>query len=253
MRRARRPTQTFFQIKIRGTEDALPDASQLAAFVDAYNRLYTILRIATDPNYDVEVLKHGYRLRNRDKLRVRSFKMASPFQAEFLLVAFPEVITAIKWLAPICIDIYKTKRDGPKVQAETAKIQAEAYKTLAEGRKADAEARKADAETEQILQNLALVPVEKQHLNNSLIASNNSANLPLESAKKVTEEISQTLSLDKMPGNLEEILTESLPPQARLPLSRALTDMIKSSFVIVYVEVGATRIADGDDTQKSKE
>ena len=43
MRRAKRPLQTFFQIIIRGTEDALPDARQLAAFVGAYSRLYTIL------------------------------------------------------------------------------------------------------------------------------------------------------------------------------------------------------------------
>ena len=42
MRRASRPLQTFFQISIRGIQNALPDASQQAAFVDAYNRLYTI-------------------------------------------------------------------------------------------------------------------------------------------------------------------------------------------------------------------
>ena len=45
------------------------------------------------------------------------------------------------------------------------------------------------------------------------------------------------------------MLMKVLPPQARLTLSRVLTDMTKSKFVIVKVEVAATQIADGDTHQ----
>ena len=253
MRRATQPNQTYFQIDIRGTEITRPNASQLAAFVEAYDRLYIILRIATDPNYEARILlNRGYRLRQQDKLRVRSFGMASPFHASFLLLAVPGAVATLRWLAPICLDIYKTKRDDPKVRAETTKLQAEAYKALAEGRKADADARKSGAETEQILHDLNSARLEEQRLDNSLLVTTNEAALSLEHAKEVAEEINASLSPDKMPGNLEELLMERLPPQARLPLSRALSEMRKSSFVIVQVEVEGTQIADGDDTRQSK-
>ena len=141
MRRAKQPLRTFFQINLRGTENAFPDASQLAAFVEAYNRLYVVLRIATDPNYDVETLSNrGYRLRQRDKLRVRSFRMSSPFHAEYVILATSGAVAAIRWLAPLGLKVYETVRDNPKIKAETAKLEAEADKARAEARKADAEA-----------------------------------------------------------------------------------------------------------------
>jgi len=254
MRRAKRPLQTFFQINIRGTEDALPDASQLAAFVEAYNRLYIILRIATDPSYDAESLvNRGYRLRQRDKLRVRSFRMSSPFQVSFLVLAVPGGVAAIRWLVSVSMDVYKTRRDTPKIQAETAKLQAEAYKALAEGRKADAEAQKLGAETEKLLQDLSPTRLEEQGLVSVRALTPPDPELSLNRAKEVSEEISKNLSPDNLPGNLEQMLMEVLPPQARLPLSRVLTGMTKSRFVIVQVEVVATQIADGDDTHQSKE
>lgn len=254
MRRAKRPLQTFFQINIRGTEDALPDASQLAAFVEAYNRLYVILRIATDPSYDAErLVNRGYRLRQRDKLRVRSFRMASPFQVVLLLIAAPEAVLALRWLAPICVDIYKTVRDNPKIRAETAKLEAEAFKALAEGRKAEAETRKADAETEKLLQDLSPVRREEQNLVSAQTSILPEPDLSLERAKEVSEEISKNLSSGNMPDNLEQMLLEVLPPQARFPLIRALTDMTKSRFVIVQVEVTATQIVGSNDAHQSEE
>lgn len=260
MRNTTQPLQTFFQINLRGTEDALPDARQLAAFVDSYNRLYTVLRIATDSNYDADVLlNRGYRLRQRDRLRVRSFRMASPFHAEFILLATSGVVAAVKYLAPIGLEIYKTRRDDAKIRAETAKLEAEAAKLVAEagkafaeGRKADAEARKADAETEQILQDLSPARLQERDLVNARDFLPPDPELALDRAKAVTEEISRNLSPERTPDNLQEILMGFLPPQARLPLYRAVAEMTKSSFVIVHVEVVATQIADSDHTQQSE-
>ena len=254
MRRAKRPRQTFFQINLQGTENALPNASQLAAFVEAYNRLYVILRIATDPSYDADVLLgRGYRLRQRDRLRVRSFRMSSPFHVSLLLLAVPEAVLALRWLAPICLKIYETVRDNPKIRAEVGKLEAEAFKSLAEGRKADAEARKADAETEKLLQDLSLVRQEEQRLVGVQAPALSEPELSLEHAKEVSGEITKNLSADKLPDDLERMLMEVLPPQARFPLMRALTDMTKSKFVITQAEVTATQIADGDDADQSEE
>jgi hypothetical protein len=254
MRRPKRPLQTFFQINISGTEEAFPDARQLAAFVEAYHRLYVILRIATDQSYDAEtLLNRGYRLRQRDKLRVRSFRMSSPFHVSLLVLAVPGSVAALRWLAPICLDVYKTIRDNPKVAAEIRKTEAEAYKMLAEGRKADAEAHKTSAETEKLRQELSPVRLEEHALTSGRELLPPEAELSLERAKEVSGEISANLFPDTLPGNLEQRLMEVLPPQARLTLSRALTDMTKSKFVIVKVEVMATQIADDDDVHQSEE
>ena len=75
----------------------------------------------------------------------------------------------------------------------------------------------------------------------------------LDCAKEVCEEISKNLPLDNLAEDVGQMLMKVLPLQARFPLSRVLTDITMSRFVIVQVEVMATRTADDDDAHNGEE
>ncbi len=119
----------YIAMTISGAELDGSSLYEVVKFLDQFNRLYTVIRIATDPRYDhVNLSSPGYRLRAQDRMLVGKLSFGSPFSVTTFIASSAGLATAIAAIGRFIIDMKNRQLDARRKTLDNRKAELDVIK-----------------------------------------------------------------------------------------------------------------------------